>query len=46
MADKRPGQVPSKALLPEPVINENPPAASLSQALKNAQAQVDKAKQN
>jgi hypothetical protein len=44
MANKQPGQVPSKALQPEPKIIENKPASSVSEALKNAQAQVDKAK--
>jgi hypothetical protein len=45
-SDKRPGQVPSQALQPEPKIIENKPASSVNEALKNAQAQVDKAKQN
>jgi hypothetical protein len=38
------GETPSVKLQPSVKINENPPASSVAQALKNSQAQVDKAK--
>jgi hypothetical protein len=44
MANKQPGQVPSKALQPEPKIIENKPANSVNEALKNAANQVEQAK--
>jgi hypothetical protein len=45
MAEKKPtGVAPTTALQPPVKINPNPPAATLAQALKNSQAQVDKAK--
>ena len=40
MATKRPT---TASLQPEPKIIENAPAASVSQALKNSQAQVERA---
>jgi hypothetical protein len=45
MAKSKPiGQVPSKALQPEPKLIPNDPASNVQQALANAKKQVDKAK--
>jgi hypothetical protein len=45
MAEKKPiGVAPTTALQPPATINENPPAKTVAEALKNSQAQVDKAK--
>jgi hypothetical protein len=45
MAKSKPiGQVPSKALLPEPKLIPNDPASNVQQALKNSQKQVDQSK--
>jgi hypothetical protein len=41
-SDKRPGQVPSQALQPEPRVFENKPASSLNEALKNSAKQRSK----
>jgi hypothetical protein len=43
MANKQPGQVPSKTLQPEPRIIANDPSPTLAGALANAKKQADAA---
>jgi hypothetical protein len=44
MPDKKPYGSPGKELQPDPQIIDNPPAATVAQALANNQAVIDKAK--